>query len=581
MSPPHGPAAGVLSRRRFLALLSAATTAPIVGGAAATGQELAADRVAAAEELLGLEFSSEQRELMLEGLAELRQGYQQIRAVLLHNEVPPALRFDPRPEGFTPPPPPAPGGPRPAPGPLPAPASPQDLALLPVAELSRLVRARRISALELARLYLDRCQRLDPLLEAVITVTEERALEAAGRADRELAMGRWRGPLHGIPWGAKDLLATEGYRTTWGAGPFRDQVLPQDATVVRRLEGAGAVLIAKLTLGELAWGDVWYGGMTRNPWNLEQGSSGSSAGSAAATVAGLVGFAIGSETWGSIVSPATRTGATGLRPTFGRVSRHGAMALAWSMDKIGPLCRSVEDCALVFAAIHGPDPEDPTTVAAPFEWQPALDPASVRIGYTASLFEEPPPEGGETQRRHDLQTLDTLRHLGFQLVPIELPEMPGTALSLILTAEAAAAFDAFTRSGQADELVRQVALAWPNVFRMGRLVPAVEYLQANRVRTLMIRQMAQLMSEVDLYVAPTFGGDNLLMTNLTGHPAVVLPNGFAVDGTPTSATFTGRLFDEATLLAVAHRYQEATGFHRRHPDLERLTAPRGTGSPEP
>jgi Asp-tRNA(Asn)/Glu-tRNA(Gln) amidotransferase A subunit family amidase len=332
-------------------------------------------------------------------------------------------------------------------------------------------------------------------------------------------------------------------------------------------------LLAKLTLGELAWGDVWYGGQTRNPWNLEQGSSGSSAGPAAATAAGMAGFTIGSETWGSIVSPATRTGATGLRPTYGRVSRHGAMALAWSMDKIGPMCRSVEDCALVFRAIHGPDGEDATLIEAPFEWVAAVEPASVRLGYAASLFEAEPEEGWEEQRRFDLDTLEALRRLGFELVPVELPETPIAALSLILTAEAAAAFDELTRSSRADELVRQVAAAWPNVFRMGRLIPAVEYLQANRVRTLLMREMAQIMTDVDLFVAPSFGGDNLLLTNLTGHPAVALPNGFRQDGSPGSITFTGRLFDETTLLAVAHLYQDATGFHQRHPDLDHVLAP--------
>jgi Asp-tRNA(Asn)/Glu-tRNA(Gln) amidotransferase A subunit family amidase len=559
-----------VSRRRFLTLVSAAAAAaPLVARHPVLGAAIDPGRVAAAEGLLGLEFTPAQRELMLEGLENLRDQYRRIREVVLLNEVPPALSFDPRPEGFALPGPPQRGVAL-APGALRNPTDSDEIAFLSVSELARLIRARRIGSEELTRLYLERSERFDPLLLAVITPTEGRALAEARRADRELAMGHWRGPLHGIPYGAKDLLAAEGYRTTWGAGPYRDQELHLDATVVRRLEEAGAVLLAKLTLGELAWGDVWYGGQTRNPWNPEQGSSGSSAGSAAATVAGMAAFTIGSETWGSIVSPATRTGATGLRPTFGRVSRHGAMALAWSMDKIGPLCRSVEDCALVFEAIHGPDGEDQTVVDAPFGWVPNVDPGSVRLGYVASLFESEPAEGQEQQRRLDLQALDELRRMGFQMIPVELPETPIAALSLILTAEAAASFDELTRSSGADELVRQVAQAWPNVFRMGRLIPAVEYLQANRVRTLLMREMARLMTEVDLYVAPTFGGNDLLLTNLTGHPAVVLPNGFRADGTPGSITFTGRLFDEATLLGVAHLYQQATGFHLRRPELERF-----------
>jgi Asp-tRNA(Asn)/Glu-tRNA(Gln) amidotransferase A subunit family amidase len=475
------------------------------------------------------------------------------------------------------------------PSPLPAagggwpdPAAAEELAFRPVTELAWRLRNREVSSATLTRMYLERLRRYDPHLEAVVTLTEERALERAAAADRELDAGNWRGPLHGVPWGAKDLLAVRGYKTTWGATPYQDQEIDLDATVVRRLDDAGAVLVAKLTLGALAWGDVWFGGRTRNPWSLEQGSSGSSAGSSAATAAGLVGFAIGTETWGSIVSPATRVGASGLRPTFGRVSRHGAMALSWTMDKIGPICRSAEDCALVFAAIHGPDGEDPTAVEASFPWPPDREISRLRVGWVRSLFEEAieaDPEDGEEgeafaarqrdQRRLDLATLDTLRSLGVELVPMELPEgLPVDALSFILSAEAAAAFDELTRSGRDDLLVRQIENAWPNVFRHSRLIPAVEYIQANRVRTLLLRAMERAVAPFDAYVAPSFGGSNLLLTNLTGHPAVVVPNGFHPDGTPGSITFQGRLYGETAPLALAVAYQGVTDWHRRHPDLE-------------
>jgi Asp-tRNA(Asn)/Glu-tRNA(Gln) amidotransferase A subunit family amidase len=448
------------------------------------------------------------------------------------------------------------------------------IAFLPAVELGRHVRDRRISSRELTALYLDRLRRFDPQLQCVVTLTEERALEAAERADAEIERGLWRGPLHGVPWGAKDLLAVRGYPTTWGAGPYRDQAIDEDATVVRRLDEAGAVLVAKLTLGELAWGDVWFGGTTKNPWKLDQGSSGSSAGPAAAVAAGLVGFAIGSETWGSIVSPSTRCGVTGLRPSFGRVSRHGAMALSWSMDKLGPLCRSVEDCALVLEAIHGADGLDPTAVDRPFAWDAELDQGRLRVGYLRSLFErEPEPEEDEDPARlreaHalDLEVLEVLRSLGIELSPVELPRLPVGSLSFILSAEAAAAFSELTLSNRDDELVRQVDQAWPNELRKARTIPAVEYLHANRVRTLLMRETARAFAEVDVVVAPSFTGDTLLLTNLTGHPAVVVPDGFTADGTPTSITFLGRLYGEAETLVVARAYQEATGFHLRHPVL--------------
>jgi Asp-tRNA(Asn)/Glu-tRNA(Gln) amidotransferase A subunit family amidase len=519
--------------------------------------EIGPDMIVQAESLLGLTFSDAHRELMLPGLKELREKYASLRTIDLSNSVAPALVFDPIPLGAT--------FEKKRSKPrwsshrgLKRPADAEQIAFLSVGELASLIRTRQISSEELTGIYMERLKRLGPRLECVVTLTENLALEQARRADREIAAGKYRGPLHGIPYGAKDLLATKGIPTTWGTPAFQEQVFAEDATVVRRLEEAGAVLVAKLTLGELAWGDVWFGGKTRNPWNTEHGSSGSSAGSAAATAAGLVAFAIGSETWGSIVSPATVCGVTGLRPTFGRVSRHGAMTLSWSMDKIGPICRTVEDCALVFEAIHGPDGLDPTIRDLPFNYSPRANWGKLRIGYLKEEFEL-------QKRTNDLAALKTLESLGARLIPIRLPEYPVGALSFILGVEAAAAFDFLTRNGMDEAMVRQTRNAWPNVFRQSRLVPAVEYLQANRVRFLLVQEMARLFEEVDLYVAPSHS-DNLLLTNLTGHPCVVVPNGFN-KGLPTSISFTGRLFREAELLAVTKAFQDATDFHKTRPGL--------------
>ncbi len=519
----------------------------------------------AAEKLAGLKFTDSERELMLEGVIKRRDDYEKLREVPLPNHVSPALQFVPQPFSDAQSQSPVASSPISL-GHIPVPQRPstlEDVAFWPVTQLAQLLRTRQVTSLELTEMYLARLKRYDGKLQCVVTLTEERALAQAKQADEEIANGRYLGSLHGIPWGAKDLLAVKGYPTTWGAAPYQDQIIDEDAAVVQRLDKAGAVLVAKLTLGALAWGDVWFGGQTKNPWNLDEGASGSSAGSAAATAAGLVGFAIGTETYGSIISPATRCGVTGLRPTFGRVSRAGAMALSWSMDKIGPICRSVEDCALVFAAIHGADGVDETAVTQPFTWSPEIDITKMRIGYVKSAFDE--------EREHkaaDEVSLATLRKLGAELVPIELPDYPVNALGFILQAEAAAAFDELTRSNQDAHLVRQTQDAWPNVFRQSRLITAVEYIQANRIRRLIMQEMAELMKTIDLYIAPWGVGDNLLLTNLTGHPAVVVPSGFSADGIPSnSLSFMGGLFAEDAILAVAKAYQTVTGFHEKRPLL--------------
>lgn len=516
-------------------------------------------RIAAAEKLIGLDFSAAQRKMMQPDVAENLQQYRDIRKAEINNGLAPALDFDPVPPGMT-----FPSenlGIKLDPvGPVTRPANLEEVAFFPIRKLAELIRTRQVSSEELTRMYIDRLKRYDPQLHCVISLTEDIALEQARRADREIADGKYRGPLHGIPYGLKDLFAVKGTRTTWGARPYQDQVIDTDSTVYQRLEAAGAVLVAKLSLGALAMGDVWFGGKTRDPWNPKKGSSGSSAGPASATSAGLVGFAIGTETWGSIVSPSTQCGVTGLRPTYGRVSRTGAMALSWSMDKVGPICRSVEGCALVFDAIRGPDGLDRTLRDLPFNYRSQVDLGQLRIGYVKSLFDKE-----KNNKANDMATLKKLRELGAKLVPVELPDTPVEPLSIILNAEGAAAFDELTRSGRDKLMVRQGQYAWPNVFRVSRLIPAVEYIQANRLRLRLIEKMGEFFKNLDVYVAPSFGGNNLLLTNLSGHPAVVVPNGFNKEGNPTSITVIGALYNEADALAVAGAYQAATDFNRRQP----------------
>jgi Asp-tRNA(Asn)/Glu-tRNA(Gln) amidotransferase A subunit family amidase len=574
-----------LDRRAFTSYFSSiglgATLLPgILWAKAGAGEEITASTIAAAEELAGLKFDDAERAMMLEGLKTQAQRIEALHKVAIDNSVPPASVFNPLPAGKQPPR----GVRKPmVRGPVKlrtVSSNLEELAFLPVTELSELVRRRRVTSSQLTQMYLSRLKRYDPVLKCVITLTEDRAIAQARGADAEIARGKYRGPLHGIPWGAKDLLAVKAYKTTWGAGPFKEQVIDQDATVVERLDAAGAVLVAKLTLGELAQGDVWFGGMTKNPWKVDQGSSGSSAGPASATAAGLVGFAIGSETLGSISSPSTRCGTTGLRPTFGRVPRTGAMALSWSMDKLGPICRSVEDCALVLDAIHGPDGKDNSAIAAAFNWDASLSPRSLRIGYVKAAFDLPVTDPKDEKRtlhatkKFDDRALEVIRSLGVNLVAVELPDLAYDAMRIILTSEAAAAFDDLTRSDRDKELVQQTRNDWANTFRTARFIPAVDYVNANRVRTTAIRAWDDLMKKVDVIVTPTGAANlpQLVATNLTGHPAVILPNGFRDDGTPVSLTFLGGLFEEAKLLAVANAYQRATGFHLVHPTVP-LTPP--------
>ncbi len=569
---PEVHRAKFIGRREFMACLSGMGLGSAVLSEAlwakvenSKDKKLTKEMLAEAERFIGFEFADEERELMIDGLNGRLKNYEQMREISLDNSVGPAVQFNPIISGVQ-----SRGRQKTIKISKPArrilTSDLEDVAFWTVTDLAGLIKSRKVSSVQLTKMYLKRLKRYDDKLKCVISLTEELALEQGRRADKEIASGRYRGPLHGIPWGAKDLLAVKGYKTTWGAMPFKEQVLDYDASVVKRLEKAGAVLVAKLTLGALAMGDVWFGGKTRNPWNPEKGSSGSSAGPASATSAGLVGFSIGSETLGSIVSPCTVCGVTGLRPTFGRVSRDGAMALSWSMDKLGPICRGVEDCALVFHAIHGPDGLDPTVREdAAFNWNPAQSIKKLKIGYLKSDFEKDRKD--EKWKANDLATLDKLRSMGMNLRAVELPDLPVSAIRLVLVVEAAAAFDELTRSNRDSLLVRQGKGAWPNIFRTARMVTAVEYIQANRLRTLLIKEMNKLMSDIDVYVAPSWVGNNLAMTNLSGHPTVVVPNGFNDNNEPTSITFTGKLFGDTETLLVAKAYQDASGVHTEHPAL--------------
>jgi Asp-tRNA(Asn)/Glu-tRNA(Gln) amidotransferase A subunit family amidase len=573
-------------------------------------------------------FTAAQKKQMLAVLKTQRAAYDPIRELNLPNSVPPAYVFHPLPaKSATNHASPCEELPKPgaaaavladhsdSDAEMEIPANLEKVCYWSAARLSQAIRAGKISSLDLTRMYIARLKRLDARLHCVITLTEERALRQAREADASIRRGEYKGPLHGIPWGAKDLLAVKGCATTWGAGGFEKQSFDADATVVNRLDAAGAVLIAKLSLGALAMGDKWFGGRTRNPWNLDQGSSGSSAGSAAAVAAGCAGFAIGSETLGSISSPSTRCGTTGLRPTFGLVPRTGAMALSWTMDKLGPIARSVEDCNLILSIIAGPDGKD-ISVARDFHEPQPVDVKKLRIGFHASAFDDPPPareeapSSGESaeekqareaanraareareRRIYDLRferaALGKLRAMGYELHPVELPDLPYDAMAPLLTAEAAAAFDSLTRSGRDALLTGQNDDDWPNLFRAMRFYPAIEYIQANRARTLLVEQMRALFEKVDILVTSSYNNTQLTASNLSGHPALIVPNGLRGSdapraarfddgnsddiggpGTPVSITFLAAHYQDAALAAFGRAYQEATGFHKLHPPVD-------------
>ena len=607
------------ARRRFLKAIPAAVAAGIAAPALAQqdpAPRIARDTLDCAEKIFGVDFTEQEEGAALNGVNGNLQNYERLRALDIPLDTEPAITFRPYLPGKKPKPGATPGAKIKVTLQPPAArrSSVEDLAFLPVTALAPLLQRRDVSSTELTRMYLERLKKHGVRLNSVVTVTEDLALAQAAQADKEIKAGKYRGPLHGVPWGGKDLLATKGILTTFGAAPYKAQIIDYDATVVERLRDAGAVLVAKLSMGALAQGDRWFGGQTKNPWNPDDpqrgGASGSSAGPGAATAAGLVGFSIGTETRGSIISPSAANGVVGLRPTYGRVSRYGAMALSWTMDKLGPMCRSVEDCALVFNAIYGPDGRDDTVVDAPFTWSPDLPLSKLKIGYIKSEFEVPPPNTGrgrggeagrgdagrgaetgrggdpgrggddgrgrgglspEEQRRRTEErvkllndALDVYRKAGATLEPIDLPANNiATMIGFILSTEAAAAFDDLTRSKDINDPSLN---AWPNAFRTHRFVPAVEYIRAQRARTLLIREMDGLMSKYDVFLTGTGGGSGLGLTNLTGHPAVAVRAGFVANA-PIMLMVTGRLYDEATVLRVALAHERATKWHLTNPVL--------------
>src|ERR1051326_6598839 len=575
--PAAGAAAVVPAKTPLTALAQTPTPSAQASPSPSPQPRIKKDDLEHAEKIIGIDFNDKQEEMALPGVNRLLDSYEAVRKIDVPLDTEPAIVFHPELPGFHVKRPKLKtkfrfGSNEPAQF-----KSVEDLAFATVPQLAELIRTRKISSVELTKMYLSRLKKYGPKLLCVVTLTEEVALKQAQDADNDLKRGKYRGPLHGIPWGAKDLFATKGIKTTWGAEPYRDQMIDYDATVVERLREAGGVLVAKLSMGALAQGPKWFGGVTRNPGAPDEdrlGSSGSSAGPAAATAAGLVGFSIGTETLGSIVSPSSRCGCTGLRPTYGRVSRYGAMGLSWTMDKIGPICRGVEDCAVALNALYGPDGKDITVGDAPFNWNPDTNISTLRIGYLKAEFDGPttPPTNEQQrmqaeQRRALYKTArEVLEKAGTKLTPIELPKLPAGALRFILSAEAAAAFDDITRDGRVNQLSGQSAGDWPNTFRTSRFIPAVEYLRAQRARTLLIREMETLMSQWDVFVSPAPGSASLLVTNLTGNPAVVLPCGF-VNDLPIAIMFTGGVYDEVAPLRVALAFERATKWHEMHPRL--------------
>ncbi len=547
----------MLDRRNLLRSLAATGigTALFHRSAAAllaAAEEISVDSIKQAEWITGLELTEPQREEILKNVRRTGSAMAELRKVRLTYDVPMATQFAPtsqfrRLETVT----------RNA-EPTEAlvvllPETEEEIAYLPVHRLSWLVRTQKISSVDLTKIYLKRLKKYSPMLRCVVTLTEELALEQAARADREIAAGRYRGPLHGIPWGAKDLIAIKGYPTSWGIPYYKDRELDTTATVAERLESAGAVLVAKLSLGALAQGDQWFGGMTRCPWNPKIGSSGSSAGSACSVVSGLVGFTLGSETLGSIISPSTRCGASALRPTFGRISRDGCMPLSWSLDKIGPICRSIEDCALVFDAIHGADGKDFTAGNFEFNWPSTKKLDHLKVGYAKSA----------RQNDEDREELAILKDLGCELVEIELPKgLPFSALFSIIDVEAATVFDDLLRADHTEGFN-----TWDESFRAAQYISAVDYVRVQRSRSLLIKEFENAIAGVDVFV----NMNDLVQTNFTGHPSVVMPIGYRErDGakSPRPVILSGHLNDDERLLAIASKFQANVTAHLEHPDLD-------------
>jgi Asp-tRNA(Asn)/Glu-tRNA(Gln) amidotransferase A subunit family amidase len=534
-----------------------------VHAAAFCQDSLSIKDIPAAEKVLGLQFKQPERDSLFDDVKNTVKEFNKMRQYPLANNIPlstwqtpvlPGMTFNTKQNKIN----------WNIPANISMPQNKNDLAFYSILQLASLIKNKKISSVELTHFFIDRLKKFGDTLQCVISITEDIAMEQAAQADKEIAAGKYRGPLHGIPYGLKDLFAVKGTKTTWGAAPYKDQMIDEDAYVYTKLKEAGAVLIAKFTLGALAMGDYWYGGRTKNPWNLKRGSSGSSAGSTAATVAGLVPFAIGTETLGSIISPSTQCGATGLRPTFGSISRSGAMALSYSLDKIGPICRAAEDAAIVFNYLHGTDGKDQAAVNMPFNYTGKADFSKLRIAYAKNYFDKLDTSASE------LKLLEVYRKLGAQLIPVDFPDSTiynFDIVGIIISAECAAQFDDFTRSELDDMMTRQGKNDWPNQFRSARFIPAVEYINAYRHRYLLMKKVNEVISQYDVFICPTFAGNQLAITNLTGHPALCFPSGFNKNKLPTNITLIGNLYNEATLLAVAKAYQDATDFNKQHPEL--------------
>ncbi len=519
--------------------------------------------IPAAERVIGLQFKQAERDSLFDDVKNTVKEFNKMRQYKLDNSVPlstwqtpvlPGMSFNTKQNAVN----------WTIPVNISLPKNKNELAFYSVLQLASLIKNKKISAVELTQFFIDRIKKYGDTLQCVISLTENIAMQQAQQADKEIAAGKYRGPLHGIPYGLKDLFAVKGTKTTWGAAPYKNQTIEEDAYVYEKLKEAGAVLIAKFTLGALAMGDYWYGGRTKNPWNLKRGSSGSSAGSTAATVAGLVPFAIGTETWGSIISPSTNCGATGLRPTFGSISRSGAMALSYSLDKVGPICRSAEDAAIVFNFLHGTDGKDQAAVNMPFNYTGKTNFTKLKIAYAKNYFDKGDTLGNE------LKVLEVYRKLGAQLIPVDFPDSTVynfDIMSIIISAECAAQFDDFTRSEMDDMMTRQGKNDWPNQFRSARFIPAVEYINAYRHRYLLMQKVNAIISKYDVFICPTYGGNQVAITNLTGHPAICFPTGYNKNNLPTNITLIGKLYSEATLLAAAKAYQDATEFNKQHPEF--------------
>jgi Asp-tRNA(Asn)/Glu-tRNA(Gln) amidotransferase A subunit family amidase len=548
------------SMKKFIVLVFAAGV--LVGFAINQNSDtIMASDVFSAQKLIGLQFNKQEVDTLLEYLDDNRKGYESLRKYKLGNDVSPAVSFDPYPTDLVI----VPNNAKNEwviPKNITRPKNDTEVAFMSITELASLIKYKKITATELTNIYLKRIEKYDDTLESFITVTKELALKQAAQADAEIAAGKYRGVLHGIPYGIKDLAAVPGYPTTWGAAPYQDQTIDQTATVAAKLEAAGAVLLGKLVSGSLARGDVWFDGKTKNPWNLEEGASGSSAGPGSATAAGLVAFSIGTETLGSITSPSTRCGLTGLRPTYGAVSRAGFMTLSWSMDKVGPMCRLASDCAIVFDAIIGQDNIDRSVKNFQFLSNGNFDVKKMRIAYFKTAFEGDSSSNSSNNNR----TLEELRKLGANLEAIELPkDFPFEAFDIILRAEAGAFFDELLLSGRDSLMVEQHQSSRANSLRQSRFIPAVEYIQANRHRRLLIDDMHARLKNYDAIISPTSGSRQVLITNLTGHPAISVPNGFKENGSPTSFTIIGNYFQEANLLALGQAYQKAYNYAGKVP----------------